>query len=293
MADRASPCSAEKRRLRPASSDRIHHAPRMHCMLTATGQPHHSVSPGNCCFTAPAGRTTLVVCNKSAKLHHVPLRWPSSLSAPFFPLSTADPFFSRGRGNLAASRSRDSPLVRGGSSPSPVARDPLPDPRGRPRLTLVLPLPSTVPGDIDAVALDAAGAMLGYIWGGSKCPGAVASLFSAVREFPVAADKSPPGSVCSLTPGSPSDARVAPSGGVTPTAKGSLSRAGPVPSAGIVTIAEVALGCLRGGGQGSRHRGILSPDHEDVLGCYLISTSWLRLPRNPRGTFRRRGCSFR
>ena len=116
MVDRAPPCSAEKRRLRPASSDHIHHPPRMHCMLTATGQPHHSVSPRNRCSTVPEGRTALVVCNKSEKLRYVPLCWLSSLSAPFFPLSTTNPSFSRGRGNLAASTSRDSPPVRGGSS---------------------------------------------------------------------------------------------------------------------------------------------------------------------------------
>ena len=48
-----------------------------------------------------------------------------------------------------------------------------------------------------------------------------------------------PGSDCSLTPGSASDAGAAPSGGVIPAAKGSLSRAGPVPSA--VTLAAVGV----------------------------------------------------
>ena len=118
MADRAFPCSAEMRRLCPASSDRIHHAPHMHCMLTATGQPHHSASPSNRFSTTPAGRTALVVCNKSAKLRYVSLCWPSPLPVLLFSLSTANRFFSRGRENLAASRSKDSPPVRGGSSPS-------------------------------------------------------------------------------------------------------------------------------------------------------------------------------
>ena len=131
-----------------------------------------------------------------------------------------------------------------------VARDPLPDPRGRPRLPVVLPLPSTVPGDIDAVAPDVAGATLGCVRGGGECPGAVTSLFPAVREFPVATETAPPGSVCSVTPGSPSDARDAPSGGVTPAATGSFSRAGPVPSAVILAAAEVTMGCLRGRGKG-------------------------------------------
>ena len=144
-----------------------------------------------------------------------------------------------------------------------VARDPLPDPRGRPRLDLVISPPSTVPGDIDAVAPNVAGATLGCVRGGDECPGAVASLFPAVREFPVATEAAPPGSVCSLTPGSPSDARAAPSGGVAPAAKGSLSRAGSVPSAVIVAVAGVVLS--QRGGQGSRHRGILTSDHEDVL----------------------------
>ena len=98
MADRASPCSAEKRHLRSTSSDRIHHAPRMHCMLTATEQPHHSVSLSNRCSTAAAGRTALVVCNKGAKLLYVPLCWPSSLFTPFFPLSIANPSFQQGSG---------------------------------------------------------------------------------------------------------------------------------------------------------------------------------------------------
>ena len=98
--------------------------------------------------------------------------------------------------------------------------------------------------DIDAVALDVAGVTLGCVGGARECPGAVASLFSAVREFPVATDTAPPVSVSSHPPGSPSDAidRVAPSGGVTPAAKGSLSRAGPVPSAVPLTAAGVALG---------------------------------------------------
>ena len=112
-----------------------------------------------------------------------------------------------------------------------VARVPLPDPRGRPRLPLVLLPPSTAPVDIDAVALDVAGVTLSCAGGAGECPGpgAVASLFSAVRKFCVATDTAPPGSVCSLPPGSLSDAinRVAPSGGVTPASKGSLSRAGP------------------------------------------------------------------
>ena len=116
MADCASRCSAEKRRLRPASSDRIHHAPRMHCMLTSNGQPHHSVSPSNRCSTAPTAHNAEVVCNESAKLRYALWCWPSSLSVPAFPLSTAHPSFGRGRGNLAASMSRDSPTVRDGSS---------------------------------------------------------------------------------------------------------------------------------------------------------------------------------
>ena len=123
-----------------------------------------------------------------------------------------------------------------------VARVPLPDPRGRPRLPLVLLPPYAAPVDIDAVALDVAGVTLGCVGGARECPGAVASLFSAVREFSVAIDTAPPGSVCSLPLGSPSDARVAPSGGATPAAEGSLSRAGPVPSAVPLTAAGVALG---------------------------------------------------
>ena len=83
--------------------------------------------------------------------------------------------------------------------------------------------------EIDAVALDVAGVSLGCDGGARECPGAIASLFSAVREFLVVTGTAPPGSVCSLPPGSLSDAinRVAPSGGVTPASKGSLSRAGP------------------------------------------------------------------
>ena len=123
-----------------------------------------------------------------------------------------------------------------------VARVPLPDPRGRPCLPLVLLPASTAPVEIDAVALDVAGVTLGYVGGARECPGAVTSLFSAVREFSVVKDIAPPGSVCSLPPGSPSDARVALSGGATPTAEGSLSRAGPVPSAVPLTAARVALG---------------------------------------------------
>ena len=168
-------------------------------------------------------------------------------------------------GNLAASMSRHSPPVRGGFSPSSrrscslrqgpgetsplscrdirprsvvvplrvlVARVPLRDPRGRPRLPLVLLPPSTAPVDMDAVALDVAGMTLGCVGGAGECPGAVASLSSAVRKFPVATKTAPPGSVCSLPPGSPSDARVAPSDGVTPAAKGSLSCAGPTAAVG-------------------------------------------------------------
>ena len=123
-----------------------------------------------------------------------------------------------------------------------VARVPLPDPRGRPRLPLVLLPPSTAPVGVDAVALGVAGVTLGCVGGARECPGAVVSLFPAVREFPVATYTAPPGSVCSLPLGSPFDARVAPSGGVTPTAKGSLSRAGPVPSAVPLIAARVALG---------------------------------------------------
>ena len=119
MADCASPFSAEKRRLRPALSDRIHHAPRMHCMLPSTGQPHHSVSPSNRCSTASTARIAVVVCNESAKLRYVPWCWPSSLPVSAFPLSTANPSLGRGRRNLATSMSRDSPPVRGGSSSSP------------------------------------------------------------------------------------------------------------------------------------------------------------------------------
>ena len=174
-----------------------------------------------------------------------------------------------------------------------VARDPLSDPRGRARLLLVLPLPSTVPGDIYAVAPDVAGAMLGCVRGRGECPDAVASLFPATQEFPVATETAPPGSVCSLTPGSPSDTGAAPFGGVTPAAKGSLSRSGTVFSAVILAAARVALGMSPGAGQGSLHLGILVSDYGDILRGYIISTSWLRLPPNPRVTFRCRNCSFR
>ena len=75
-----------------------------------------------------------------------------------------------------------------------VARVPLPDPRGRPRLPLVLLPPSTASVDVDAGALDVAGVMLGCVGGARECPGAVAPLFSAVREFPVATGTAHPGS---------------------------------------------------------------------------------------------------
>ena len=61
---------------------------------------------------------SVVVCNVRAKLRYAPCCWPSSLSVPAFPLSTANPSFSRGRGNLAASMSGDSPPVRCASFPS-------------------------------------------------------------------------------------------------------------------------------------------------------------------------------
>ena len=57
-----------------------------------------------------------------------------------------------------------------------VARVPLPDPRGRPRLSLVLLSPSTAPVDVDAVALDVAGVTLGCVGGVRECPGTVVSL---------------------------------------------------------------------------------------------------------------------
>ena len=65
-----------------------------------------------------------------------------------------------------------------------VGHDPLLDPRGRPRLPLALPPPSTAPVDIDAVASDVAGATLTCVRRGGDFPGAVSSLFSVVREFP-------------------------------------------------------------------------------------------------------------
>ena len=123
-----------------------------------------------------------------------------------------------------------------------VAHVLLPDPRDRPRVPFVLLPPSTAPVDIDAVALDVAGVTLGRVRGARECPGAVTCLFLAVEEFPVATDTAPLGSVCSLLPASPSDAKVAPPGGVTPAAKGSLSLAGAVPSAVPLTAAGVALG---------------------------------------------------
>ena len=88
-----------------------------------------------------------------------------------------------------------------------VARVPLPHPRGRPRLLIVLPPPSTAPVDLDAVALDVAGVTLGCVGGARECPSAVASLFLAVREFPVSteiqhllapSDPSPPGHLLTL-----------------------------------------------------------------------------------------------
>ena len=203
-----------------------------------------------------------------------------------FPLSTANPSFGMAEGTSTFPCRGICPRFVVAPLPVLVARVPLPDSRGRPRLPLVLLPPSTTPVDVDAVALNAAGVTLGCLGGARECPGAVASLFSAVREFPVATETAPFGSVCSLPAGSPSDAKVAPPDGVTPTAKGSLSRAGPVHRR------WGGAGLTQRGGQGSRHRDIPVFGHEGVLHGYISGTSWLRLLPYPRVIFRRRGFSF-
>ena len=233
MADRASPCSAEKRRLRPASSERIHHAPRMNCMLTSTGQPHRSVSPSNRCSTAPTARTAVAVCNENAKLRYVPWCWPSSLSVPAFPLSTANPSFIRGRGNLALPCRGIHPRFVVVPLTVVVARAPLPDPRGQPRLPLMfLPL-SAAPVDIDAVALDVAGVTLSCVLGTrASVPAPSPPCFrqfgsfwwQQIQHFLAPSAPSPPGHVLTLELHLPMVSR--------PLLKGSLSRAGPAAAVG-------------------------------------------------------------
>ena len=247
MVDRASPCSAEKRRLRPASSERIHHAPRMNCMLTSTGQPHRSVSPSNRCSTAPTARTAVAVCNENAELRYVPWCWPSSLSVSAFPLSTANPSFGRGRGNLALPCRGIHPRFVVVPLTVVVARTPLPDPRGQPRLPLMfLPL-SAAPVDIDAVALDVAAVTLSCVLGTrASVPAPSPPCFRQFGSFWWQQNTALPGSVCSLPPRSPSDARVAPSDGVTPAAK-------------RVALPRRARRCRRGGRQ-------LVPGLKRVLG---------------------------
>ena len=74
------------------------------------------MSPCNRCYATPAGRTALVVCDEIVNVLYTPWCLPSSLSAPSFAVkftvSTANPSLGRGRGSLAASRSRDSHLWR-------------------------------------------------------------------------------------------------------------------------------------------------------------------------------------
>ena len=213
---------------------------------------------------------------------------------PRLPSLHRQPFLSAGAGGTSPHPCRGiRPRFVVVPLPVLVAHVPLPDPRGRPRLPLVLLPPSTAPVDVDAITLDAAGVTLGCVGGARECPGAVASLFSAVREFPVATDKAPPGSVCSLPPGSPSNARVAPSGGVTPTAKEIVfpCQARPFPRA--PHRRRGGAGLTQRGGQGSRHRDIPVFGHEGVLHGYISVVSWRRLPPYLRVNFRRRGCSFR
>ena len=66
--------------------------------------------------------------------------------------------------------------------PALVARDPLPDPRGRYRLPLVLPLLSSTPMGIDTGAPDVARVTLDCVQGEGECPGAVTFLFPVVWE---------------------------------------------------------------------------------------------------------------
>ena len=169
------------------------------------------------------------------------------LSSPFPPFLSPPPTVSSG--GAEGTSTLPSPLPcrwirpRCVVPPLPVvvARVLLPDPRGRPRLPPVLLPPSTALVDIDAVALNVTGVTLDCDGGARECPGAVASIFSAVLEFLETTDTTPPGSVCSLPPGSSPDARAAPFSGATTATERAPSRAGSVASAVPLTAAAVAL----------------------------------------------------
>ena len=195
MADCASPCSAKKRGLHPASSDRIHSAQRMNCMLTSTGQPHHSVSQSNRCSTAPTARTAVVVCNESAESRYAPPEPPPS-SSPLF-LSRPPTLPSAGAEGTSLL------LCRGIRPRFVVAPPPVFVCSSSESVRLISsasyasPSLNCTSGRIHTRA-QCCGVTLGGVGGTSECPCAVAHLFSVVRDFPVAADTAPPGPVCCL-----------------------------------------------------------------------------------------------
>ena len=180
------------------------------------------MSSSNRCSTIPAGRTVWSSSIKGRSCTTPPGAGPLLSPSPASLRSSLSPppiLPSAGAGGASPLPGRDI-LPRFVSAPLPVrvARDPLPDPCGRPRLPRLLPPPSAASVGIDAVAPGVAGVALGWAGGGGECPGAV-SLFPAVWEFPVATEIGYPGSVCYLCPGLPSAARAAPFGGVTPAAR--------------------------------------------------------------------------
>ena len=118
------------------------------------------------------------------------------------------------------------------SLPLPVARDPLPDSRGRPRLPLVAAAPPAASPDSDEVPPGVARVAPGCVRRTSERPGVVKSLSLGGWRFSMATKAAFPSFTYPLTRGSPSDAGASPPGGVVPAtgSKGSASPGQGAPS---------------------------------------------------------------
>ena len=114
----------------------------------------------------------------------------SSLSPPSPPLWPGAGGDSLPLGRGFRPRLVEAPLPVG------IARDPLPDPCGRPRLPLVAGAPSSAPVGLDAVAPGVAVTALDCVRGIPERPAGVTSLFPSFWWSSAARPAASPGSIC-------------------------------------------------------------------------------------------------
>ena len=169
----------------------------------------------------------------------------SSLSSPRPPLGSGAegsslPLFNPRAEGISLPLGRGIlPRIVAALLPLPVSRDPLPNPRGRPRLPLVAATPPGASPDSDEVPPGGAGVAPGCVRGTSERSGGVTSLSLGVWRFTTATEAAFPWFTYPLTRGSPSDARVSPPSGVVPATGG---RGSASPGQGAPSFAPFQLG---------------------------------------------------